>query len=287
MRLLNGFCRILLTLLIAGFFGVLLVRYAPGFGTDERELDVRLSEQSIASLRTAREANAFRIYGRFLASAAKGDLGLSESFGAPVSGLLAGRLPLTLRSAGLGLAGAWIGALLFATVAGGLGKRSADWAATGITEILLATPAGLIALLLFVFFDGSALVPAAGIALVTFPHLYRNQRQLLGEAAQRPFVLSAHARGVRPWRVFCFEVLPGALPQLLALAGTSVTLAVGSAIPIETICDSPGIGQLAWKAASSRDLELLLPLILAVTGVTLLANFIADQVSGVRRAVVA
>ena len=122
------------------------------------------------------------------------------------------------------------------------------------------------------------MVPAAGIALVVFPHLYRNQRQLLGQAASRPHVLSAHARGMRPWRVFCFEVLPGALPQLLALAGTSVTLAFGSSIPVETICDSPGIGQLAWKAATARDLGLMLPLILGVTGVTLTANYLADRV---------
>ena len=278
--LLGGGIRIILTLLIAGLCGVMLVRYAPGFGTDQRELDARLSEQSIASLRAARESNVLRIYGGFLAAAVHGDLGMSESLGTPVRKLLAERLPLTLWSAGLGLAAAWSCALLFSTIAGGFGKRSADWAATGLTEVLLASPAGLIALLLFIYFDGSALVPAAGVALVVFPHLYRNQRQLLMAAGARPHVLSAHARGVRPWRVFCFDVLPGSLAQLLALAGTSVTLAVGAAIPIETICDSPGVGQLAWKAAVSRDLGLLLPLILTVTAVTLTANFLADQLAG-------
>ena len=291
MRLLAGSVRILLTLLVAGFCGVMLVRFAPGFGTDERELNAHLSSDSIAALRVGREANVARIYGRFLAAAVHGDLGVSESLGTPVVGLLAERFPLTMRSAGAGLAGAWATALLLSALAGGLGKRVVDWAGTGLTEVLLATPAGLVALLLFVFFDGSPLgsgfVPAAGVALVVFPHLYRNQKQLLGQAAGRPHVLSAHARGIRPWRVFCFEVFPGALPQLLALAGTSVTLAIGSAIPIETICDSPGIGQLAWKAATARDLGLLLPLILMVTGVTLTANFVADQLLSTRKAAVA
>lgn len=287
MRLLWGACRVLLTLLVAGLCGVMLVRFAPGFGTDERELNVHLSEGSIAALRAGRESNVGRIYGKFLMNAAHGDFGVSEAFGTPVSGLLRERLPLTARSVGLGLIGAWAVALLLATIAGGFGKRAADWAGTGMTEVLLACPAGLVALLLFVFFDSSALVPAAGIALVVFPHLYRNQRQVLGQAAASPHVLSAHGRGVRPWRVFCFEVFPGALPQLLALAGTSVTLAVGAAIPVETICDSPGIGQLAWKAATARDLGLLLPLILTVTAFTLTANFVADQILGARKAVVA
>jgi len=283
MSLLTGGMRIVLTLLVAGFAGVLLVRLAPGFGTDERELNTHLSEESIAALRTGRDANPLRIYGKFLSGVAHGDLGMSESLSAPVTRLLGDRFPLTLRSAGLGLGMAWTVALLIAAIAGGFGKRSADWAGTAATEVLLAAPAGLVALLLFVFFDGSALVPAAGIALVVFPHLYRNQRQLLGEAAERPHVLSAHARGVTPLRVFLREVLPGAMPQLIALAGTSVTLAIGAAIPIETICDSPGIGQLAWKAATSRDLGLLLPLILAVTAITLTANLAADFAIGERK----
>jgi peptide/nickel transport system permease protein len=260
---------------VAGFCGVLLVRFAPGFGTDDRELNAHLSEESINALRAGRDANVIKIYGRFLADAVHGDLGTSESLNAPVAELLRERLPLTMRSAGLGLALAWAAALLIATVA--------DWTGTAATEVLLAAPAGLIALLLFVALDGSAAVPGIGIALVVFPHLYRNQRMLLGEAAGRPHVLSAHARGVTPLRVFLREVLPGALPQLLALAGTSVTLAVGAAIPIETICDSPGIGQLAWKAATARDLGLLLPLILAVTAITLMANFTADLAIGGRK----
>ena len=285
MKLLGGSCRIVLTLLMAGFFGVVLVRFAPGFGSDDRELNVRLSEESIAALRAGRDANVLRIYGGFLVGAAThGDLGVSESFSAPVAGLLKERWPLTLRSAGLGLAGAWALALLVAAIAGGFGMRVADWAGTGLTEVLLASPAGLVALLLFVYFDGSAAATPIGIALVVFPHLYRNQRQVLGEAAARPHVLSAHARGLHPLRVFWREVMPGALPRLIALAGTSVTLAIGASIPIETICDSPGIGQLAWKAAASRDLGLMLPLILAVTAVTLTANFAADLVAGGRKA---
>jgi ABC-type dipeptide/oligopeptide/nickel transport system permease component len=44
---------------------------------------------------------------------------------------------------------------------------------------------------------------------------------------------------------------------------------------------------LAWKAATSRDLGLLLPLILAVTAVTLVANFAADLLTGDRRKVAA
>jgi hypothetical protein len=45
------------------------------------------------------------------------------------------------------------------------------------------------------------------------------------------------------------------------------------------LCDLPGIGHLAWKAALSRDLPLLVNLTMLVALVTLLANTGSDLVS--------
>jgi peptide/nickel transport system permease protein len=63
---------------------------------------------------------------------------------------------------------------------------------------------------------------------------------------------------------------------LLALAGVSCGIALGATIPVEVMCDSPGIGQLAWKAAMARDLPLLVTLTLLIAAVTLSANLAAD-----------
>ena len=63
---------------------------------------------------------------------------------------------------------------------------------------------------------------------------------------------------------------------LVALAGVSVTLAFGASIPIEALADSPGIGQLAWRAALGRDLPVLVTVTLLLTVVTVFANIIAD-----------
>ena len=68
---------------------------------------------------------------------------------------------------------------------------------------------------------------------------------------------------------------------LVALAGVSVTLAFTASIPIEVICDSPGVGQLAWLAAMGRDLPLLVNITLIVTGITLAANSISDWATSV------
>jgi len=67
-------------------------------------------------------------------------------------------------------------------------------------------------------------------------------------------------------------VLPISLPQTLALAAVSVNLALSAAIPIEALCDVPGVGQLAWQAALGRDLVLLVNLTVVVALVTLITN---------------
>jgi ABC-type dipeptide/oligopeptide/nickel transport system permease component len=57
-------------------------------------------------------------------------------------------------------------------------------------------------------------------------------------------------------------------------------MAFAASIPVEALCDLPGIGQLAWKAALGRDLDLLVILTMIVTLVTLLANSASDLVGG-------
>jgi peptide/nickel transport system permease protein len=74
-----------------------------------------------------------------------------------------------------------------------------------------------------------------------------------------------------------------ALPQLGSLAAISVSLALGAAIPLEVLCDQPGIGQLAWQAALGRDLPLLVGLTLVMALVVMSVNTISDIANGALR----
>jgi peptide/nickel transport system permease protein len=74
-----------------------------------------------------------------------------------------------------------------------------------------------------------------------------------------------------------WHILPVAAPQLFALAGVSVSLAFAAAIPVEVLCDLPGMGQLAWQAAMGRDLVLLVNLTMMVTLITVVANSAAEM----------
>ncbi len=264
--------------LLGGLLGATLVRLAPGFGTDERELDARLRPESIEALHHSRaaESNIVVFYARYLRGAFHGDLGLSRTFQTPVSSLLAQRVPVTFRSAGFGLLIGW-GMALALAAAMALDRRPV-WAlfSTFASGLFLCLPAAVLGLL-FLFLEGA--VPLA-IGLAVFPKVFRYVRNLLDAAWTAPHVLTAKAKGLGPGRTLLWHVLPPVAPQILALAGVSVSLAFGAAIPIEVICNSPGLGQLAWQAAMSRDLNLLVNITLLVTLMTLVANSVSDLAVG-------
>jgi peptide/nickel transport system permease protein len=260
--------------LLGGLLSATLVRMAPGFDSDERELDPSLSSQSVNALRLSRagEHNVFSFYMNYLRGAIHGDLGISHALGQPVKTLLRERWPVTVRVVGVGLLLAWLLALSLAFTAC-LGRRPA-YEIFGITTsgAFLCIPAAVLALL-------SVILDAPGylaIALIVFPKIYRYSHNLLAKAYGLPHITAARARGLSEVRILAWHVLPVAGPQMIALAGISVSIALGASIPVEALCGLPGIGQLAWQAALSRDLPLLVNLTLLVTLVTLLANSGAD-----------
>ena len=265
---------LIVTVLVGGFLSATLVRFAPGFGVDERELDARFSQQSVDSLNNERstEDNVFHFYWLYLLGVAQGDLGESRSLGRPISELLVERVPVTFSSVGRGLVIGWFLALGLALPTVLFSTSVYDLFSSTLSGLFLSLPSALLALL-FLFVGGPA---ALAIGLVVFPRIFRYARNLLLAAADRPHILAARARGLDKCRVLVRHVLPVAGPEMLALAGVSVSMAFGAAVPVEVICDSPGMGQLAWEAALGRDLPLLVNLTVLITAVTVVANGLTD-----------
>ncbi|HLZ93139.1 MAG TPA: ABC transporter permease [Candidatus Acidoferrum sp.] len=276
-RILLRHLLMLVSLGLAGaFVSATLVRFAPGYGVEERELDPRWSAQSVEALRQqqALDGGLAAFYWHYLSGLASGDLGESESLKRPVRELLRRRLPVTGNSVVRGLGVAWMAAALLAS----LGLASRGWfyeaSGTAISSLLLSLPSAVVAMLVVhlrtpVFW---------AIAVVVFPRLYRYVRSLLLQSYNQPYVLAARARGLRGGAIVWRHVLPVAASPLLALLGVSFAIAFGAAIPIEALCDSPGLGQLAWQAALSRDLPLIANVTLVVCLVMLAANSLAELV---------
>ncbi len=272
---------IVATLLLGSLLSATLVRLAPGFDSDEAELDPHLNSASIEALRQKRmeQHNVVRFYLHSLERAAHGDLGTSISLSQPVLQLLKERVPLTLRLVGIGLLLSWTGVLALALSTARLRLSSYDTIATILSGTLLCMPAAVLALLSVLWNMPGTLA----IALIISPRDYRYSRNLLAKAYSLPHVLAARAAGISETRILFRQVIPVIAPQLLALAGVSVSLALGAAIPVEALCGLAGVGQLAWQAALARDLPLLINVTTLVTLVTLLANSSADVIGEMLR----
>lgn len=259
---------------LGGLLSATLVRMAPGFDSNERELDPTLSAESVRALRQshAAEHNVLGFYATYLRGAVHGDLGTSHALGQPVQMLLRERWPVTVRVAGIGLLMAWVVASLLAFTACVWRRPAYEFLGSTLSGTFLCIPAAVLALL-------SVILNAPGylaIALIVFPKIYRYSRNLLGKAYALPHITAARSRGLGEFRILAWHVLPVAGPQMIALAGVTVSIALGASIPVESLCGLPGIGQLAWQAALSRDLPLLVNLSVLITLVTLLANSGAD-----------
>jgi peptide/nickel transport system permease protein len=260
--------------LLGGLLSASLVRFSPGYGVDERELDPRLSQASVEAIRNSHRLNSglLSYYGHYLAGAVHGEFGSSEWLQRPISSLIRERFPVTARSVVFGVSLAWVMALAISLA--GLFFRGFlfDISGTLVSGFLIGLPTAVVAI-----FSVYLRAPVfLAIAVVTFPKLFRYLRNLLAHAYAQPHVLAARARGIGQARVLFHHVLPLASSAVFALLGVSLSMAFGAAIPIEALCDSPGIGQLAWQAALNRDLPLIMNLTLLVTLITVIANSLAN-----------
>jgi ABC-type dipeptide/oligopeptide/nickel transport system permease component len=258
----GGFATVAAGVLLAS----LLVWLAPGYGVDEREADPTLSDATLARLTVDRNRSPLPVLEKML----HGDFGYSTTLQSSVGKLIAERSPVTLRSLSGGFAMAWTGAAM--------GVLLVFWLAPGarhvpdlLAAVLLAVPAGLVSVAAFL--AGAPVSAAIGLAL--FPRVYLFARNILRSMESQLHVLHARAHGLSGRAIFQHALIRPALPELAALAAISIRMALGAVIPAEAICDSPGLGQLAWKATLGRDLALLAPLTLLMTGITVLANMLS------------
>src|SRR6202167_6179156 len=218
--------------LLGGLLSATLVRMAPGFDSDERELDPSLNAESVRALRQSRasEHNILSFYAGYLRGAIHGDLGTSHALGQPVQSLLRERWPVTLRVAGIGLLLAWILASTLAFTACLWRLPVFEIFGTTVSGAFLCIPAAVLALL-------SVILNVPGylaIALIVFPKIYRYSRNLFAKAYGMPHITAARARGLSETRILAWHVLSVAGANVLALGGILVSIALAASTPVRS-----------------------------------------------------
>ena len=271
--------RIASLVIFAAFGTIALMRFAPGYFTDAREMDGEYAAGARVSLQALHEQQrSFQTLTRLqFAGWLHGDLGRSRQFEVPVTELIKGRVHITLRLLAYGTGLGWATALALALPLSARRGTRGEMLIASATAILLSIPIGALAIVSMLTEIGGPIgVLLLLIAARDFKILYR----VLQRAWRAPHLLQARAQGLHPFRITFVHLLPSLLPQLAAVASTSFAMALSSIVPVEVVFNVNGLGQLAWTAAMNRDL----PVLLAVTLLLALSIGIVTTMAEPRRA---
>lgn len=282
-RLAQGMFLLLGVSLLSFFF----LDLAPGDYFEEMRLNPQISPSTVARLRSSYgmdKALPIR-YGRWLASAARGDLGLSLAYGTPVTPLLLVRARSTLLLTSTATILSWTLALSLGAVCAARPSGWLDRCCSLMTSTLLAVPELLMALGLLALgvrtgwfsaggmvssgFEGlnrwrqvedvtwHMLLPLSALVLGSLPVLFRHVRSALLGVLDAPFIRSAWGHGISPIRIVFRHALPAALNPLVSLFGFSLASLLSISLLTEVVMSWPGLGPLLVEAVLGRDVYVV------------------------------
>jgi peptide/nickel transport system permease protein len=233
-----------------------------------------------------------------------GDWGYSIQFGMPVSTVILERVGNTLVLGGAALGLAVLAAVPLGLYAGVHRGELGEKAITGLSFVLMSIPAFFMALVLIAtlsarlhLFPSSGIVtagstaggwalvwdvihhlvlPAVVLSFVSFATYCRYVQSSVSELLDKDFVRALFARRIPRTKVFGVHLMKNAAKPLLTTLSIGVPQLLSGALITESVFSWPGIGQLSYQAATTRDYSLLLGITLFLAVITLLANLIAD-----------
>lgn len=268
--------RLIRTLSIVALVAVgstILVRFAPGYLSDAREMDARYrtTTQAELSLEAAHSSSLVQMLTQEFRGWVHGDFGISRQYEVPVAEMILPRLAVTGSLIFRATILAWTLALGASLLSSVRRKPSLLW--NGPATLLLAVPTAAMATVCLLVDSGG---PLLVMTFLLSARDYKFLDRILRKTWREPHVLLARAQGISAPRLLWVYIFPSIKFELLALATLSVVTGLSALIPVEVLFSVPGIGQLAWNAAMNRDL----PMLLAVTMLMALAVTVAGMLSG-------
>lgn len=229
-------------------------------------------------------------FGRFVASAASGDLGTSTRYSAPAAQLVLQRLPATLELAAAAFLVAVLGGIALGATAA---RRRGTWVdsfTAGVAVLGQAVPHFWIGIMAILVFGvklgwlptsgrgglGHLLLPALTLGLFSLAAVARITRSAMLDALGADFVTFLRARGMSERRVVWLHALRNALVPVTALAGVQLSALLGNAVIIETVFNWPGLGSLIVEAVMNRDYPVVQAGVLLISTMLIGINIAVD-----------
>ncbi|HEV3174777.1 MAG TPA: ABC transporter permease [Stellaceae bacterium] len=290
--------QIIPTLVMIGLITFVLARMLPG-DVVTAMLGDRGSDEAIARLthQLGLDRNIAVQLVAYLDALLHGQFGTSLAFHAPVTGLIAERLPVTLMLTGMAIVIALVVAVPLAFVAALAVGRWPDLVIRSVFQIGLSSPIFYVGLLLLtVLAAWLRLFPVGGYGDTLGDHVYhlflpaltlafslaailmRNLRASILQVLNAEFVDFARAKGLPARLILARHVLRNALIATTTLVGLHIGSLLGGAVITENVFAVPGVGRLMVDSIFARDYPVIQALTLVLAVLVSLAFLVTDLV---------
>ncbi len=229
-----------------------------------------------------------------------GDLGQSIRYSRPVSELIFDRLPVTLSLALISMVLIVIIGVPLGILSARYGDRLPGISISIVSQIGMAVPSFWTGIILMYIFGltlrwvspggytpwsvdpveafKSLLLPAVAIALPSIATVIRYTRNTVMEQMKNDYVRLAFSKGLKMNAVLFRHVLKNALIPVITVLGMITANILGGSIVIEQVFTLPGVGRLLINAISVCDLPLVQGMVLYISLVIVVTNFLIDIV---------
>jgi peptide/nickel transport system permease protein len=235
----------------------------------------------------------------------QGDFGLSLEYQRPNAELISEMLGLTLALALFSFVLTWVLAIPAGIYSATHPRSVGDHILTVINYIGVATPNFMLALILmwvaFAYFDVSVTglfspdyvnapwswgrvadllehiwLPALVLGIAGTARLSRIMRANLLDELNKPYVVTARAKGMKEWRLVLRYPVRLAFNPLVSTIGWYLPLLFSGSLIVATVMNLPNIGPLLLRALVNQDMYLAGGILLIYSFLTVVGTLVSD-----------
>ena len=224
---------------------------------------------------------------RYIWDALHGDLGISWKLNRPVTALIAGAFPCTLKLAVASSLFSWIMGIPVGIVSAVKKNSLIDHLSMGISLFGVSMPVFWVALILQNTFKNvlpvsgieswrSYILPTVVLGWSSAGRIARLTRSNLLEVLRNDYIRTARSKGLSPFSVITRHALKNALIPVVTMMAIQISSLLSGAAITESVFAIPGVGSLAVSAIKNRDMPLLQGTVIFTAILIIGGNLMAD-----------
>ncbi|MFJ8471808.1 ABC transporter permease [Kitasatospora sp. NPDC094011] len=230
-------------------------------------------------------------YLHYMGNLFQGDFGTSFT-GRPVSDIMAGAFPVTIRLALLAFVFEMVLGLALGLVSGLRRGSVADTLVLILTLVVISIPVFVLAYIAQTVFatnlgwvtptvqdsyDLSQLVlPAVVLGSLSLAYVARLTRTSIGENLRADYIRTAVAKGLPRRTIVLRHLLRNSLIPVITFLGTDLGALMGGAIVTEGIFNVQGIGNVLYRAINTKEGPTVVGIVTVLVIVYLVASLLVD-----------